>query len=237
MSKPFKFKQFSINQDKATMKVGTDGVLLGAWVSLDTNIQKILDIGSGTGVIGLMLAQRHSEAEIDAIEIEENAYEQSVENFENSDWNNRLFCYNTSLKEFQKEVDEKYDLIISNPPFYNSTFKDLEAKKAIAKHTISLTYSDLLNSTSKLLSTKGTCAFIIPYDEESNFIEIAKGCKLYPKRITRVKGNKSAVFKRSLIQFSIELSQTEISELTIEIERHVYTAAYKKLVQDFYLKM
>ena len=237
MSKPFKFKQFSIQQDRASMKVGTDGVLLGAWVSLDSNIQKILDIGSGTGVIGLMLAQRNSEAQIDAIEIEENAFEQSVENFENSDWNNRLFCYNTSLKEFQKEIDENYDLIVSNPPFYNSTFKELDDKKALAKHTISLTYDSLLNSTSKLLSKKGTCAFIIPYDEESNFLKTAKGCTLYPKRITRVKGHKSALVKRSLIQFSFEQIQTEISELTIEIKRHVYTAAYKKLVQDFYLKM
>ncbi|MCK4562074.1 MAG: methyltransferase, partial [Flavobacteriaceae bacterium] len=128
--KPFKFKEFTVHQDKTAMKVGTDGVLLGAWVTLNESINSALDIGTGTGLIALQLAQRDEIELIDAIEIEPNAYEQSVENFENSDWGNRLFCYHASLQEFVKEIDEKYDLIISNPPYYNDTFKELDINRA-----------------------------------------------------------------------------------------------------------
>ena len=118
MSKPFKFKEFTINQDQCAMKIGTDGVLLGAWTSIKENPYSILDIGTGTGIIALQLAQRTDAETIDAIEIDDKAYEQAVENFENSDWGDRLFCYHASLEEFVAEIDEKYDLIISNPPFF-----------------------------------------------------------------------------------------------------------------------
>ena len=118
--KPFKFKQFTIEQDRCAMKIGTDGVLLGAWVSLKNNPFSILDIGAGTGIIALQLAQRSHAEMIDALEIDENAYEQCVDNFENSQWGDRLFCYHASLEEFVEEIEDKYDLIISNPPFFQS---------------------------------------------------------------------------------------------------------------------
>ncbi|PAM93956.1 tRNA (adenine-N(6)-)-methyltransferase, partial [Flavobacterium sp. IR1] len=121
MSNPFHFKQFSVEQDRSAMKIGTDGVLLGAWASLENDPQTILDVGTGTGVIALMLAQRSGAELIDALEIDENAYEQSVENFENSDWGDRLFSYHAEFDEFVEEMqdEEKYELIISNPPFYS----------------------------------------------------------------------------------------------------------------------
>jgi len=119
MEKPFKFKQFAVYQDKCAMKIGTDGVLLGAWASTDNNPKAVLDIGSGTGIIALMLAQRCHAELIDAIEIDTDAYEQCVENFEASPWSDRLFCYHASLQEFAQEIDDTYDLIISNPPFYS----------------------------------------------------------------------------------------------------------------------
>jgi tRNA1Val (adenine37-N6)-methyltransferase len=235
--KPFQFKEFTIAQDKTAMKVGTDAVLLGAWVNLPENVNSILDIGTGTGVIALQLAQRCDALIIDAVEIEPNAYEQAVENFENSDWGDRLFCYHASLQEFTDEIEEKYDLIISNPPFYNDTFKDLEDKRSKARHTLNLSFKELLSSTAKLLSSSGNCAFIIPFKEEESFLEIAAQENLYPKRITRVKGNIKTPVKRSLLQIGFNKSEPVIDEITIEIERHVYTNSYKELVKNFYLKM
>ena len=122
MNKPFKFKEFTVNQDQCAMKIGTDSVLLGAWASIKNNPFSILDIGAGTGVISLMLAQRSYAELIDAIEIDDSAYEQCVNNFEQSSWSDRLFCYHASLKEFNEEIEDKYDLIISNPPFYSEDY-------------------------------------------------------------------------------------------------------------------
>lgn len=236
-NKPFQFKQFTIQQDKTAMKVGTDGVLLGAWVSIESNPFSVLDIGAGTGLIALMLAQKSNAELIDAVELNNEAYEQTVANFEESDWGDRLFCYHASFQEFAKEIDDTYDLIISNPPFYTSTYKNLEEDRAMARHTETLTYSDLLKGVSKLLSETGSCAFIIPFSEAVNFIKIAAEFNLFPNRITNVKGNETSEIKRSLLQFSFEEKPIEKSELIIEIERHNYTADYKNLVKDFYLKM
>lgn len=237
MSSIFQFKQFNIHQDKTAMKIGTDGVLLGAWVEIKDHVNSVLDIGTGTGLIALQIAQQSDCEVIDALEIEPNAHEQAVTNFENSAWGDRLFCYHASLHEFTKEMDEKYDLIISNPPFYNSTYKKLEKNRALARHSESLTFEELLQSTSKLLSNSGSCAFIIPFEEEKKFLETAKKNHLFPDRITHVKGNIKTPVKRSLLQLSFTQNTPEIEELSIEIERHKYTDAYINLVQDFYLKM
>ncbi len=235
--KPFQFKQFNIQQDKTAMKVGTDGVLLGAWANLNFYPNSILDIGAGTGLIALMMAQRSDAETIDAIELNDAAYEQTVENFENSDWADRLFCYHASLDEFTDEIDEKYDFIISNPPFYRSTYKELSEDRAMARHSESLTYADLLESTSKLLSKNGNCAFIIPFEEEENFLKIAEAHQLFPNRITHVKGAVNTAVKRSLLQFSFLKTEAILSELTLELTRHNYTEEYKSLVRDFYLKL
>ena len=178
LNKHFQFKQFSIQQNKTAMKVGTDGVLLGCWANINYNPFSILDIGAGTGLIALIMAQRSSADLIDSIELNDDAFEQTVENFEQSDWGDRLFCYHSSLQEFVEEIEDKYDLIISNPPFYTSTYKELSEERAMARHTDSLPYSDLLEGTSKLLSENGTAAFIIPFSEEDNFLGIAKENKL-----------------------------------------------------------
>lgn len=238
-SKPFQFKQFTVQQDRCAMKIGTDGVLLGAWASIDHSPESILDIGAGTGIISLMLAQRSEAFQIDAIEIEENAYEQTVDNFEASDWGDRLFCYHAGFDEFVEEMqdEEQYDLIISNPPFYSEDYKSGDQNRDQARFADALPLSELIPGTSLLLSENGHFDIIIPFSEEEYAIQIAQNSGLFPRKITRVKGNSEAPIKRSLISFQKANTTPEIDELIIEISRHHYTEDYKNLVQDFYLKL
>jgi len=219
------------------MKIGTDGVVLGAWVSVKNNPFSILDIGAGTGIIALQLAQRSNAEMIDAIELDENAFEQCVDNFENSPWGDRLFCYHASLEEFVEEMDEKYDLIISNPPFYSEDYKTENESRDMARFSDALPFDELIESASQLLSDEGIFAVIIPRKEEENFIKMASRVNLFPKRICRVRGTISSEEKRSLLEFSFEKIPPKMESLVIEISRHNYTEEYKNLVQDFYLKM
>lgn len=237
MNTPFRFKQFSIQQDKCAMKVGTDGVLLGAWTSLEDNPYAILDIGAGTGLISLMLAQRSQATIIDAIEIDAEAYEQCVANFEQSIWNDCLFCYHAGLDEFVDEIEDQYDLIVSNPPFYSETVTSGNDARDMARMSFSLPFHELLASVAELLHEEGTFAVIIPFKEEVKFSEIAARFQLFPKRITHVKGTLNSEFKRSLMEFSFRHSSPLISELTIEKGRHQYTEDYINLTKEFYLKM
>lgn len=238
-SKPFQFKQFTVNQDRCAMKIGTDGVLLAAWAPLAHDPQSILDIGTGTGVISLMLAQRSSATLIDALEIDEDAYEQAVENFENSDWSDRLFCYHAAFDEFVEEMqhEEKYDLIISNPPFHSEDFTSENPQRNQARFAEALPFNELLEGTSKLLSKNGIFSSIIPYREEKNFLKLAEENQLFPLKITRVKGKENSPVKRSLLNLGFKKSEFIVDELIIEISRHNYTNAYKNLVKGFYLKL
>lgn len=219
------------------MKVGTDGVLLGAWASLKKLPDSILDIGTGTGLIALMLAQRSETSNIEALEINEAAYEQSVENFESSSWANRLFCYHAGLDEFIEEIEEPYDLIVSNPPFYTEDVSSGNASRDTARQNQSLPFDELLEGVSKLLAKDGLFATIIPFKEEEAFVALAKHFGLFPKQILRIKGNPSVEIKRSLLEFSFNASKVLENELTIEIKRHEYTLEYQELTKDFYLKM
>ena len=237
MAKPFQFKQFSVAQDRCEMKVGTDAVLLGAWSALDHMPNTILDIGSGTGILALIMAQRSTAELIDALEIDADAYEQCVHNFETSDWGDRLFCYHASLDEFVGEIEDTYDLIISNPPFYTDHFKSRNEARNKARFEDALPFEELLTSVSKLLSVTGQLNVIIPFSEEINFISLAKNVDLYPIRILRVRGQEESPVKRSLISFTFQENKIEVSELTIEITRHHYTLEYINLTKDFYLKL
>ena len=219
------------------MKVGTDGVLLGAWTPLINNPYNILDIGAGTGVITLMLAQRSHAEQIDAIEIDDEAYEQATDNFENSPWNDRLYCYHAGLDEFVDEMEEEYDLIVSNPPFYTDEYKSENSQRDLARFADAMPFEELAEAASVLLSDNGIFAVIIPFKEEEHFIRLAKENELYPLKITRVKGTPTTEIKRSLLAFS-RIEQTPlVDELVIETARHQYTPEYIELTKDFYLKL
>lgn len=240
MLKPFQFKEFTIHQDKTAMKVGTDGVLLGAWCAVDYLPDSILDVGAGTGLIALMLAQRCDAMTIDAVEIDENAYEQTVENFEQSDWGDRLYCYNASFAEFADEIaqeEETYDAIVSNPPFYTDEFETENESRNKARFTSSLSFETLLSGVAKILSKNGVFSVIVPFKEEEHFINLAKEHHLFLNRVCNVQGNVNAAIKRSLLAFSFDKKEVEKNNLIIEIERHKYTQAYIDLTKDFYLKM
>ena len=233
----FTFKQFSVNQDRCAMKIGTDGVLLGAWTPLINNPYNILDIGAGTGILSLMLAQRSNAEQIDAIEIDEEAYEQCVENFETSPWGDKLFCFHAGLDEFVDEPEDEYDLIISNPPFYAEDFKTDDSQRDMARFQDAMPFEELIEAAALLLSDNGIFSVIIPFKEEEKIVSMCKELDLFPFKITRVKGTPTSEIKRSLLAFS-RIEQTPlIDELTIEISRHQYTPEYIALTQDFYLKM
>jgi tRNA1Val (adenine37-N6)-methyltransferase len=234
----FKFKQFSVEQDRCAMKIGTDGVLLGAWAPIENNPFSILDIGTGTGIISLMLSQRSNAQQIDALEIDDDAYEQAVDNFENSPWSDRLFCFHAGLDEFVEEPEDEYDLIISNPPFYTEDYKTENEQRDLARFADAMPFEDLVEAADLLLSENGVFAVVIPFKEEDNFITLAKEHELYPIKITRVKGTPTTEIKRSLLAFCRNESATFwTDELIIETARHIYTPEYIELTKDFYLKM
>ena len=233
----FTFKQFSVNQDRCAMKIGTDGVLLGAWTPLINNPFSALDIGAGTGILSLMLAQRSNASQIDAIEIDEDAYEQCVENCEASPWGDKLFCFHVGLDEFVDEPEDEYDLIISNPPFYTDDYKSDNSSRDLARFEDALPFEELIEAAALLLSDNGIFSVIIPYKEEERFVSMCKELDLFPLKITRVKGTPTSEIKRSLLAFC-RIEQTAlIDELVIEISRHNYTPEYIELTKEFYLKM
>lgn len=220
------------------MKIGTDGVLLGAWTSLTGNPGNILDIGSGTGIIALQMAQRSNAQTIDAIEIDENAYEQCVENFENAPWADRLFCYHASIQEFASEIEETYDLIISNPPFYTDDYRSNDQARDRARFTDTLPFEHLIVCAAHLLSDEGIFAIIIPKKEEAHITFLAEKSGLYTHRVCHVQGNPNSEAKRSLMEFGFQKkNDIAIESLIIETDRHNFTDSYKALVSDFYLKM
>jgi tRNA1Val (adenine37-N6)-methyltransferase len=230
----FHFKQFSVRHDRCAMKIGTDAILLGVWAEVPKE-GRILDVGTGTGVIALMMAQRTPGAMIDAIEIDEAAASQAAENFAASLWKDRLSVYHTSLQNYKPT--RKYDLIISNPPFFEKPQQAATTSRSIARHMDTLSINELISISASMLSETGSLAIIIPAWEGKEALTIAEKVGLLPHSITIVKGTADALAKRWLLQMGREPQVLVKDELVIEIARYEYTEKYRELTREFYLRM
>ena len=230
--KPFEFKKFKIHQNNAAMKIGTDSILLGAWADLSDK-KKGIDIGSGTGIISIMLCQRNEILEIDSIEVSEKAVLDAKKNIKNCKWNERINLIHKDLRLFSTE--NKYDLIISNPPYFQKSLKPKDLDRLKARHEVSLNYKDVLNFSEKHLLKNGTINLILPIDQKQELIEYAEKFGLYVSKecIVFPKPNKNP--HRLLIELSKTKKTFESQSLTIENDgRHNYTDNYKKLTREFY---
>jgi tRNA1Val (adenine37-N6)-methyltransferase len=231
----FAFKQFVIHQDKCAMKVGTDAVLLGAWVTPDGS-SRILDIGTGTGVIALMLAQK-SNAEIHAIDFEKSAFDQAKINIEASAFKNKVSVQHQSFQDFVKNCDKKFDLVVTNPPYFVDSFKSGDNDRSHARHADYLPFAELIDGTKKVLNPKGKFCLILPKKEAEKFRELAEQKGLHLSKLLRIKTRLGKdEEKRHIMQF--EFSPSEFSESTLVIEkdeRHSYTDQYKELTKDYYI--
>lgn len=237
MANPFfRFKQFTIYHDKCAMKVGTDAVLLGAWTNT-FNCKSILDVGTGTGIIALMLAQR-SQAQIDAIDIDTNACLQAIENITASPFSKQIEVISSDFASFAATNRKRYDLIVSNPPYFVDSLKCPDNKRTLARHTDTLPLADLIRESRKLLSPTGHIALILPYERLNELNRIIKDNDLSISRETDVIPCPDTPPKRLLVELSATCMPTpNPEELVIEEARHQYTPAYIILTRDFYLNM
>lgn len=231
----FAFKQFTIKQDQCAMKVGTDAVLLGAWV-IPNGSKTILDIGTGTGIIALMIAQKSS-GHIEAIDIDEHAVAQATQNVSESKFASQVTVTQTSLQDYAKNAGKKFSLIVSNPPYFEQSLKSTDTQRSQARHADVLPFEELLDGVLKLLDEKGKFCLILPTLEAIKFRDLAEKKGLYLSKLLRVKSRADKdTDKRHLMQF--EFTPSEFSETTLVIEhgeRHQYTSEYKYFTRDYYV--
>jgi len=235
----FHFKQFSIQQDRCAMKVGTDGVLIGAWVNLsDCDGSNMLDIGTGSGVIALMLAQRCKTAHIEAIEIDKEAASQAEGNASSSIFASRINVKNVSLSDYTQNCNLHFKRIVSNPPYFKDSLKCPDNQRSLARHSDTLSIQSLISNSAEMLAPDGHLALILPFSQKEILLQTAKEYKLFPVRITDVCSREGLQPKRILTELSKKESETiEINQLVIEISPLHFTSEYIQLTKDFYLKM
>ena len=230
----FAFKQFTIHHDRCAMKVGTDGVLLGAWVNL-SNSHRILDIGTGTGLIALMMAQRCNDSNITAIDINTEAVSQANENIQASPWKDRVIAIQQDIRSFHP--NKSFDTIVSNPPYFINSLKSSDTQRNTARHTDTLSAEDLIRKTADLLTEDGYFSIILPTEQIEELIQISERVGLYPSRRTHVITRPGLMPKRTLMEFCKRETPFPTNQLVIELDRHVYSEEYIALTRDFYLKM
>lgn len=243
----FRFKRFDVVNERSAMKVNTDGVLLGAVMTIKSGDRRLLDIGTGTGTIALMAAQRLDDdpseqdrtcrnLKVDAIDVDEPSASEAAMNFMKSPWNGELEAYNMSLDQFAAETEGMYDLIFSNPPYFEDSLIAPDERKSTARHTSEgLSYRDIFEFASKRLTEKGRVSLVLPADQESALTRYARMCGLHLFRIMRIKTVPRKDPSRIVAEFSRErCPDPEDATLTIQNEGK-YTQEYLSLMRDFYL--
>lgn len=233
----FQFKRFTVRQDRCAMKVGTDGVLLGAWCGVE-EASSILDIGTGTGLVALMAAQRSS-AEVVAVELDESAASQAAENVAESPWRERITVVCASVQDYAEKAKRKFDHIVSNPPYFQDSLKSPREGRSLARHTDSLSYEDLVKAVVALLRPAGRFSVVVPTSEFEDMKRCAASVGLRCSRRTDVLPTPTSASKRVLAQFVLtEVTEPVAETLVIEAYgRHQYSEQYISLTKDFYLKM
>ena len=227
--KPFRFQQFSIQQSKDVFRVGTDGVLLGAMCNV-TNAKKILEIGTGTGLISLMLAQRNVSAKISAIDINENAVKLASENFRNSIFNENL---KVELKDFKNfETNENFDLVVCNPPFFE---ENASAKDVLARQQVELNFRNLVEKSTEIITKKGILSIILPSEAATDVKSLAEEFNLYLVREINIYGIEGGNLKRNILEFSLAQKPLEISDFVIEKSPRKYSDQYLNLTKNFHV--
>ena len=230
----FKFKQFTIFHDRCGMKVGTDGVLLGAWVNVE-NVQRILDVGTGSGLISLQIAQRNKNTKLVAIEIDKETANQALENVDASPWRNRIQII---CKNFRYYDDiEKFDAIVSNPPYFIDALRSLDIKRRLARHVEELNYNLLFQHSKSLLNPQGAISIIIPSELERLVLNTAWEYDFYLSRRTNVYTSPLKPCRRILFEFKNQQAKCEVNELYIKDGEGKYSDEYVALTHDFYLYM
>lgn len=231
----FQFKQFSVDDSLCAMKIGTDAVLLGSWTLCD-KAKHILDIGTGSGILALMMAQK-SQAEITAIEIEENAYKQAMLNFKSSKWKKRISLKHCALQEFTKENTKLFDVIISNPPYFTNSLKPDKNQRALARHTTTLSVEDLFKHATKLMHSESTFNIIYPTEYKERLLNEATKNNLCLIKSCDIQANAEKEANRIMLCFSKQMKELIYDKIIIEQDkRHYYTKEYINLTKDFYLK-
>ncbi|WP_024994800.1 tRNA1(Val) (adenine(37)-N6)-methyltransferase [Phocaeicola paurosaccharolyticus] len=229
----FKFKQFTIHQERCAMKVGTDGVLIAAWANFD-NARTILDVGCGTGLISIIAAQRNPYARITGVDIDSDAVEQAAQNAYDTEWRERIEIINSDFCLFD---NVRYDVIVSNPPYFTEQIKSPDKSRSIARSCDTLDYKRLIEKSAEILNESGRLSIILPYNYYEEVIEHGINNKLYPERVAKVYPLPDSNVKRVMVELSRDQKDTVYEDIVIEKSRHNYSDEYIKLTKDFYLKM
>lgn len=232
----FKFKQFTIHQDRCAMKVSTDAVVLGALAGIEVeNPKSILEIGVGTGVVSLMLVQRFSESKLIGVELDKEAFLQACENADSSPWKNRVNFQQIAFQEFTKDLEEKFDLIVSNPPYFPNHLQTSDDKRNIALHDVSLSFGDLIKGVVKLLAPEGVFWVILPSRQMQDLESIASFFDLYAGSAYYLRDRPGKKILRVIQEFSFQKKELSIQDILIKDEDGEFSKSYRELLREFLL--
>ncbi len=232
-TRPFRFRRFSLHHHRSTMKVGTDAVLLGIWTDV-SNVETALDIGTGSGILSLLLASR-CEVTVDAVDIDRDSVQEAKKNFSNSPFKNQLHVYHDDFVHFASVNKKQYELIVSNPPFFVNDLPSEDKKKTLARHTQSLQYYELIKGTAQLLKTQGRFCLVLPYYESQNFVTIAKTVGLCLQKQMLIFPKFCKEPNRVNLQLGFQHKKLNTEKFIIRNENNSYTGQYVNMVKNYYI--